>query len=71
MDEKDEVLYLTIPVKEYKKLIKKVERQKYELAMAGQTIAKVTTEKYEFARKYEDAMAMIEDLRGENNVESE
>ena len=70
MDEK-EVLFVTIPVKEYKKLIKKVEKQKYQLAIAGQTIAKVTTEKYEFARKYEDAMAMVEDLRGENNVESE
>lgn len=70
MDEK-EVLFVTIPVKEYKKLIKKVEKQKYQLAIAGQTIAKVTTEKYEFAKKYEDAIAMIEDLQGENNVESE
>ena len=70
MDEK-EVLFVTIPVKEYKKLIKKVEKQKYQLAIAGQTIAKVTTEKYEFAKRYEDAMAMVEDLQGENNVESE
>ena len=70
MDEK-EVLYVTIPVKEYKKRIKKVEKQKYQLAIAGQTIAKVTTEKYEFAKRYEDAMAMVEDLQGENNAESE
>ena len=70
MDEK-EVLFVTIPVKEYKKLIKKVEKQKYQLAIAGQTIAKVTTEKSEFAKKYEDAIARSEDLQGENNVESE
>ncbi len=70
MDEK-EVLYVTIPVKEYKKLIKKVERQKYELAIAGQTIAKVTTEKFEFAKRYEDAMAMVEDLQGEKDVKPE
>ena len=70
MDEQN-ILFVTIPVKEYKKLIKKVERQKYELAIAEQTIAKVTTEKFEFARRYEDAMAMIKDLQGENNAESE
>jgi len=70
MDEQN-ILFVTIPVKEYKKLIKKVEKQKYQLAIAGQTIAKVTTEKFEFAKRYEDAMAMVEDLQGENNVEPE
>lgn len=69
MDENN-ILYVTIPVKEYKKLIKKAEKLKYELAMAGQTIAKVTTEKYECIKQYEDAMALLENMNGEKDVES-
>lgn len=70
MDEKNLFEYVTIPVKEYKKLIKKAEKLKYELAIAGQTIAKVTTEKYEYIKQYEDAMALLENMNGEKDVES-
>ena len=60
--------YVTIPLAEYKNLIKKVEKLKAKILVAKAETEEQRSLKWEYSRKYDDAMKMIKYLQGETEV---